>query len=169
MNGLTSTPRRYIALSVITGPKLIALCRDGGSQNLDTINLLEWSPLLPGVLHARLQAREVLGIIELESGDIWQLLYYPPGGKDFTLCSAQRSELFANPSPMHERQVFHIRAAIPDVYRSNLRYIYASACRAPDFHSVQHIWVHTRKGEFAFFEGGRLQWSKSLPGRVSKT
>ncbi|KFH64439.1 hypothetical protein MVEG_09175 [Podila verticillata NRRL 6337] len=156
-------------LSVTAGPKLIVLCRDSKSPNLDTINLLEWSPLLPSMLHTRLQVREVLGIVELESGDKWQLLYYPPGGKDFTLCSAVRSELFVNPNLMQERQVFHIRTAIPDVYRSNLRYIYASTCRAPDIHAVHRIWVHTRKGEFAYFEGGKLQWSKSLPGRVSKT
>lgn len=146
---------------------LIALCREG-SQNSNTINVLEWSPLLQGVLHTRLQVREVLGIVELESGDIWQLFYYPPGGKDFTLCSAQRSELFANPSPMQGHQVFHISAAIPDIYRSNLRCIFVSACRAPDFHT-HRIWVHTRKGELAYFEGGRLQWSKSLQGHVSKT
>lgn len=169
VDGLTYNPYRCVALSVIPGPKFIAMCRGDSSQNTDEFDLLEWSPLRKEVLHTRSEARAVLGIVELESDDMWQLLYYPPGGKDFTVFSARRSELFTIPCSMHERQVFDIRAAIPAVYRGNLRCIYATPCLPSDIHGDHCVWVHTTGGELAFFKGGKLQWSKSLQGRVSKT
>lgn len=166
--GLTY-PFRCVALSVIPGPKLIVICRGDSSQNTDEFDLLEWSPLRKEVLHTRSEAREVLGIVETESDGMWQLMYYPTGSKDFTLFSARRSELFAIPCSMQERQVFDVRTAIPDIYRRNLHCIYASACLPSAIHAVHCAWVHTIGGELAFFKGGELQWSKSLRGRVSKT